>query len=213
MKLRYPLESELTPKEIDTGDHWVTVSLRNVGKDPLRDLEVNLNTLDSLYLSIYGTGKYISDLQPKEEEVIPFKVSANSTTDVYVSVRGRKNGELIHRESPTITVKVGREAAELRSLFVMTEPYPTLGETIKCEATVLGMRESEGLRLEFWTDIPSGEFEELGRIETKELEPGEEARYSAEITPKEEGFYTVHAYLYDEARRIGHQTDTISVVK
>lgn len=213
MKLRYPLEFELSPKEIDTGTHWVTLRLKNIGTDTLEDLDVRLNSLDTLYVSVYGTGKYVSDLKPNEEEVVPFQISGTATTRVYASVSGTRNGEFFHIESPSIKLKVGKEVAELQTLFVMTEPYPKLEEKLRCEATIMGLKRSEGLDLEFWAETPSGKFEELAKVETKELSAGEETSYSAEITPKEEGLYTIHAYLYDDTRRIGHKTDIVSVEK
>jgi hypothetical protein len=211
--LRYPLEFELLPKEMDPGIHWVTLQLKNVGTKTLKGLEVNLNSLDSQFFSVLGTGKYLLDLKPKEVEVVPFQVSATATTKLYASVSGTMDGANFYRESPTIRVKVGKAPAELKSLFTMTEPYPPLGESLRCEATLLGLEKSEGLDLEFWAEIPSGKFEELARIETKRLSTGEETTFSAEITPKEEGFYTIHAYLYHDNRRIGHETDSIWVKK
>jgi hypothetical protein len=47
----------------------------------------------------------------------------------------------------------------------------------------------------------------------KDLPVGEEARYSAEFTPKEIRFYTIYAYLYDGWRKIGHKTDSIYAQK
>jgi hypothetical protein len=46
-------------------------------------------------------------------------------------------------------------------------------------------------------------------MEIKDLPVGEEARYTAEFTPKETGYYAIYAYLYDGWRRIGHKADTI----
>jgi hypothetical protein len=56
-------------------------------------------------------------------------------------------------------------------------------------------------------------MKQLEKIETKELSAGEEVRYSAEVTPKESGYYTIHAYLYHYWKRIGHKSDTIWVKK
>jgi hypothetical protein len=108
---------------------------------------------------------------------------------------------------------VGRKPAELKNVFVMTEPYPPLGGPLKVEATVLGLQQSEGLDLEFCAESPSGQFQELAKIETKRLSPGEKVQYSAEITPKEEGLYTVTACLYDNFERVGRETDYVYVQK
>jgi hypothetical protein len=96
---------------------------------------------------------------------------------------------------------------------VLSHPYTTIGETLSAEATIKGLRKSTGLKLEFWVETPSGKFEEQATIEIKELSVGEEARYSAEFTPKETGHYTIYAYLFDEWRRIGHKTDSIYAQK
>ena len=43
------------------------------------------------------------------------------------------------------------------------------------------------------------------------LEAAKEVRYGVEITPQEEGMYTLYAYLYDGARRIGHELEHVRV--
>jgi len=40
---------------------------------------------------------------------------------------------------------------------------------IKVEAIIKGLVDGDGLDLYFWTDIPSGKFEELATIKTKKL--------------------------------------------
>jgi len=86
-------------------------------------------------------------------------------------------------------------------------------ETLSVEATIKGLQKSTELKLEFWVEMPSGKFEEQATMEIKDLPVGEEARYTAEFTPKETGFYTIYAYLYDGWRRIGHKTDCIYAKK
>jgi hypothetical protein len=58
---------------------------------------------------------------------------------------------------------------------------------------------------------PSGRSEKQATTEIKELSAGEEARYTAEFTPKETGGYTVYVYLYDGWQRIGYKTSSIYV--
>jgi hypothetical protein len=48
------------------------------------------------------------------------------------------------------------------------------------------MRDSEGLKLVFWMDTPSGKYEELTGIKTRKLSKGEEAAYKAKIKPNED---------------------------
>jgi len=211
MAIKYPLEYEMTPKSIDAGRHWVTLSLKNIGTQDLTGLDINLNSLDAYSISVLGTGSYVSILKPNETRELPFQLSANRTGSLYVTLDGWKDGERFHWESPGIPMTVGEEVAELASLFAMTEPYSVVGERIRCEATVRGRSASEGLKLEFWADTPSGEFEELAIVETKALDVGEDAIYSAEITPDEDGLYTIYAYLYDGVRRIGREVEYVYV--
>ena len=211
MTTKHPLEYELTPKEIDTGRHWMTLSLRNIGAQELTGLDVNLNSLDAYSISVLGTGSYVAMLGPDESLELPFQVSADRTGRVYVTLDGWQDGERFHWESPEIPVTVGAEAAELVSLFAMTEPHPVVGEAVRCEATVRGLSETRGLGLEFWADTPGGAFEELAIVDTKPLGEGEEVTYSAQITADEDGLYTIYAYLYDGIRRIGRKFETIYV--
>lgn len=172
-----------------------------------------MNSLDSYSLGVYKKSKYLAELKPGQEKVVPFRVTATATTNVFVSIFGYKEDRYYYWESPLIGLKVGKEVAELKTLFAMTAPFALLGKSLECEATVRGLERSEGLNLEFWADTPSGKFEELAKIETKALSVGEEATYSAKITPREKGLYTIHAYLYDDYKRIGHETDSILVRK
>lgn len=75
------------------------------------------------------------------------------------------------------------------------------------------MKKSGELELEFWAETPIDRFEELAALKTKPIDSGEIAKYSAEITPENEGLYKIHAYLHDGHRRIYHKTDTIYVKK
>jgi len=209
--IKYPLEYELTPTNIDTGRHWITLRLQNIGTQDLTDLDINVNSLDAYSISVLGTGSYVSILKPDETRDLPFQVSANRTGSLYLALDGRKDGERFHWESPGIPITVGAEVAELVSLFTMTEPYSMVGERVRCEATVRGLAQSEGLKLEFWADTPGGHLEELAIVETKALSPGEEATYSAEVTPNHDGLYTIYAYLYDGVRRIGREVEYVYV--
>ena len=96
---------------------------------------------------------------------------------------------------------------------MLSHPYTEIRKTLSAEATIKGLRTSKGLKLEFWVETPSGKNEQQATIDRKDLPVGEEARYSAEFTPKEIGFYTIYAYLYDGWRKIGHKTDSIYAQK
>ena len=97
--------------------------------------------------------------------------------------------------------------------MVLSHPYTTIGKTLSAEATIKGLRKVAGLKLNFWVETPLGNFEEQATMDLKELSVGEEARYSAEFTPKETGCYTIYAYLYDGYRRISLKTDSIYAQK
>ncbi|MDD1678643.1 MAG: hypothetical protein LUO93_05615, partial [Methanomicrobiales archaeon] len=98
-------------------------------------------------------------------------------------------------------------------LVVLSHPYTQIGKTLSVEATVKGLKKSAGLKLEFWVEPPSGKSEKQAEISIKELSVGEEARYTAEFTPKETGRYTIYAYLFDDWRRISRKTTTILAEK
>jgi hypothetical protein len=154
---------------------------------------------------------FVPVLDTDAKEVIPVQVSANVSGSVYITVDGKREGEPFHWESPDITLTVGDESAELVSLLALTQPGPTVGDRIRCEAALRGRVRSDGLKLEFWAQTPGGDFEELAILETKTLSPGEEARYVAEIEAGEVGRYTIYAYLFDGTTRIGREVEAIRV--
>ncbi len=211
MALRYPIEYALTPKSIRAGRRWLSLRLKNVSSDTISALDIRLNSLDVYSISVYGTGDYVSVLQPDEEIILPFQVQANASGSVYVTVDGVRDGGDFHWETPAMPLTVGKEVAELVSLYAMTEPYPLLGDRIECEATIRGLETTEGVTLEFWAENPSLDFEAFHTIDTKALAPGETVRYTAEFSPEEEGLYTIYAYLYAGSRRIGREIEHVSV--
>jgi hypothetical protein len=213
MRLKYPFEVEVKPREVDFGLHWITVSLKNFSDDDLYNLDVKLNSLDSYYVWVYGSGQYVPNIESNETEIVPFQVSATGTTRVYVTASGRRNGDYFYWESPRFKLSVGREAAELRNLFVLSHPYTTIGKTIEAEAVIEGVAGGKSLDLQFWVDTPSGSFDKIADVETKVLDEGEEVKYSAEITPEEDGLYEIFAYLYDEQKMLGRKSNTILVSK
>jgi hypothetical protein len=208
---KYPVEYELTPKKLEKGTHWISLKLTNIGTDPIMTLDVQLHSLDTSCISVMGLSKFIADLKPRETEVVPFQVNATRNGKLYVTVNAFQKTDPFYWISTNIPVRVGRETAELTYVFAMTEPYPTAGSTIAVEAKVTGHGVSENLKIEFWADTPSDEFEELGKIKTKPLNAGESSVYRTEITPKETGQYTIHAYLYDNRQLIGHEQDIVWV--
>jgi len=177
LKIRHPIEFEIIPEKIDRGTKWVTLRVKNLSDYTITNLDLKLNSRDSFALETMSSGKYVFKLKPKQEELIPFQVQAIATTDVYVTINGYQNGGFFYVESPDMPIRVTDQPADLRSMFVMTEPYPPLEETLKCEANIVGLEKTGELDLEFWADTPSGRFEQLGEIKTKSLTAGEETSY------------------------------------
>lgn len=211
MPIKYPMQYEIDPTQIGVGMRWLTVALRNVGDEELNGLDVRLNSMDDYNIRVFGTGNYIPQLYPDEDRAIPFQLSANATTSLYVTLDGWRAGAPFHWESPAVIVMVGQEEAELVSLFTMTKPYPPSGEPIEVEATVRSMAHSTGMRLELWEEAPGGSFDQLEEVGLGELEAGELVRHTAEFVPQEVGLYKIYAYLYSEVRRIGRQIEQVYV--
>jgi hypothetical protein len=219
-RYKYPMEYEVTPGVIDKGTNWVTLRLKNIGRETLKELDIQLHSLDTYNLTVYGpglsgAGQYLSELGPNKEKETVFRVNALGPSFVYITIKGRRFGEKKYFwwESGWTNIKLSEEKAEIGSLLVLSNPYTMIGKTISVEATIKGLQRSTGLKLEFWVETPSGKSEQQSTMEIKDLPVGEEARYTAEFTPKETGHYTIYAYLYDGWKRIGHKTDTIYAQK
>ena len=216
-RIKFPIEYELSPTEIGKGKQWLTLKLKNIGKQALQRLDVELHSLDTFYLFPlifpYAFGEYVGVLKPGQEKEVVFQVNAYASADVYVTFKAYKEGDYFWWESGWTHISVTEEKAEIGRLLVLSHPYTRIGETLSVEATIKGLQKSKGLKLEFWVETPSGKSEEQATIDIKDLPVGEEARYTAEFTPKETGYYTIYAYLYDGWRRISHKTDNIYAKK
>jgi len=218
LKYKFPLEYELNPAEVEKGANWVTLKLKNIGSETLRDLDAQLHSVDTYNLSVFGSwgpgaGQLITELGPNKEVRLVFRVNALGSANVYVTLKGREDGKYFWWESGWSSLHLSEEKAEIGSLLVLSHPYTSIGKTISAEATVKGLRKNGGLTLEFWVETPSGKNEQQARIDIKDLPVGEESRYTAEFTPKETGFYTIYAYLYDGYMRIGYKTAHINAQK
>ena len=171
-----PFEYELTPETLEKGTHWLTLRLKNKGDDDLQYLDVKMHPIDSLHISFRNHNDYIFRLRPEEERHMDFQVEANGTSHLYISVHGRRNGDNFHWDSPLLREEVLGDPAEIEYISVTNGD---IGGEIEAEAIVKGMRDSEGLKLVFWTDTPSGKYEEIQEIKTRKLSKGEEASYKA----------------------------------
>jgi hypothetical protein len=175
-------------------------------------MDINMHSTDSLQISLRKSSDHIFRLTPDEDRLLSFQVDAHGTTSLYFSIRYFKEGGSFHWDSPWIREQVLGEVAELERILV-SNPYGIIGRELEAEATIKSLGSSDGLDLQFWADTPSGEHEELAEIKTKKLSRGEEVSYTAKITPKEKGYYTVYASLYDHNRRIGKNFDIMWVEK
>jgi hypothetical protein len=213
LRSKHPIEYQLNPTEMEKGKQWLTLTLKNTGSKTLKRLDVELHSLDTFYLFPFifpfGIGHYIEELKPNEEKEVIFQVNANGSADVYATIRARKDGDHFWWESGWTHISVSEQKAEIGRLVVLSHPYTTIGKTLSAEATIKSLGKGTGLDLEFWVETPSGNFEKQATIDIKELSVGEEARYTAEFTPKETGYYTIYAYLYDGYKRIGHNSYSI----
>jgi len=214
LRWKYPIEYEVTPTEVDRGTNWLTLRLKNIGRETLEELDIQLHSRDTYNLTVYGiwalgAGQYLSELEPNNERKMRFRVTAYGSANVYATIKARKEGYFFWWESGWTNIRLSEEKAEIGSLLVLSNPYTAIGRTISAEATLKGLRKNGELRLEFWVEPPSGKSEEQATIDIKDLAVGEEERYTAEFTPKETGYYTIYAYLYDGWRRIGYKTEFI----
>ena len=212
IRQKHPIEYELSPDTLEKGTQWLTLRLKNVGNENLHNLDIKMHPTDSLQISFRDPNEYIYRLRSDEENYLSFQVDVHGTTSLYFSIRYFKEGGSFHWDSPWIRQQVLGEVAELEGILV-SNPYGIIGRELEAEATIKGLGNSDELDLTFWMDTPSGKYEELAEIKTKKLSRGEEISYTAKITPKEEGYYTVYASLYDNRRRIGRHFDTLWVEK
>jgi len=218
LKYKFPIEYEFDTVEIEKGTNWVTLKLKNIGSETLRDLDAQLHSVDTYNLSVFGSwgsgaGQLITELEPNKEVRLVFRVNAIGSANVYATLKGRKDGKYFWWESSWSSLHLSDEKAVIGSLLVRSNPYTLIGKTISAEATVRGLRKNGGLKLEFWVETPAGKNELQATTDIKDLPIGDEARYTVEFTPKETGFYTIYAYLYDGYMRIGYKTEHIQAAK
>ncbi len=90
IRLKHPIEYELTPDAVERGSHWLTVRIKNTGDNDLQNLNVKMHSLDSIHISFRNPNYYIYDLEPNEEKYFEVEVQANKTSScilVFVDVR------------------------------------------------------------------------------------------------------------------------------
>ena len=99
-RIKFPFEYEMSPKEIRTGTNWVTLKLKNVGMSALNELDVQLHSMDTYNLTVFGTGlfgagEYLPYLGLNMEKELVFRVNAIGSAEIYATVTGRKDGDYI----------------------------------------------------------------------------------------------------------------------
>ncbi|KPL21836.1 MAG: hypothetical protein AMJ93_08695 [Anaerolineae bacterium SM23_84] len=204
MAVKHPIMYELSPQKIDPGTRWLTLRLKNVGEEALRSLDVRLNSLDTYSISVQGLGRFWGLLAGGDEMEFPFQVLADSSGRLYASIDGWKVDERFHWESPGVLISVGEPMAELVSLYAVADEHPDKGVAIRCEAVVRGLCDYEGLELSFLAETPRGELMELPTVEAAGC-VGEQQIYGAQMETDQAGLFTIHAYLNEGPRRIGHE--------
>src|SRR4030042_2017388 len=96
-RYKFPFDYELSPLEIEVGTNWVTLNLKNIGRETLRDLDIQLHSLDTYNLTVYGmglfgAGQYLEELKSGEEKEESFRVNAVGSANVYVTIKARREG-------------------------------------------------------------------------------------------------------------------------
>ena len=170
MRLKRPFEYDIKPNEVDKGNHWLTLDLKNVSIDVMTQLDIQLHSLDSYFINVYGTGSYVSKLESNETRSIPFQIAAHGSSNLYVTLTGYRDGVYFYWETPMEKIRVRAEVAEIKNLFVLTHPYTSIGKTIEVEAIIKAITGGKTLELSFWVDTRTGTFEKIADIKTKILE-------------------------------------------
>lgn len=142
MVVSFPIRYDLEPRKVDPGLRWVKLTLHNMGSDDLTGLDVRLNSLDTYSIGVSSVEVTIPTLQPGEEKLCAFQISANLTGQLYITLDGWQNEERFHWDSPGIWVTVGEEMEEL----------------IDFEETLHTLNEGEDFAIELWTQTPDDLF-------------------------------------------------------
>lgn len=92
MVMKEPFEYELSPRSMGQGTTWVTLTLANRGAASLKDLHVELSSLDDYSIDVLTQGMFVPVLDPAGMEVIRLQMSARLSGSVYVTVDGEREG-------------------------------------------------------------------------------------------------------------------------
>ncbi len=99
MPIRSPIRYELSPRKLNVGEQWLTLTLENISQDGMTSVSKPKHT-NFFDLEILGTGEYVPSMRPEKEVILTFKVRAKRKTDVYVILNGLEGGNPFYGESP-----------------------------------------------------------------------------------------------------------------
>lgn len=213
MPTRRDIQYEISPKKLQEGDRWLSVSIKNMRKKELRGIDVRLNSMDTYSIEVLETNRFVPELGPGEETTVFYRVACRSPGNVYLSIDGFENGQGFYWESPSRTIVVGEPRGELVSVFATTKTRFVIGDKITAEATVKSNLDTKGLKLDVWTEAPDETIDEIKSFELEDLEPNKTKIYKCDFEPSLEGLYVVNAELFDGLKRLGHKADYVYVAK
>lgn len=208
-----PFEYSLTPEEIEPGTKWVSIHLKNIGKQPMMNMDVRLISNDPLRIRALDRSGYINMLDPGEERVVPVQVEANQGGWVYVHVEYWLDDKLYYWESPNVWIKVRRDPARIMTLFSMKGPQLNVGEEVPVEATIVANSPTNSLHMDFWVETAEGQFEAFETVDVDPMDADEARTIQTEFTPEEEGLYSIYAYLFVGDRRLDRKIEQLRVIK
>lgn len=209
---RLPVIVKLEPREVIRGKSQVSLKIKNIGEEEIETLEIGLSSLDQSLLEVQDSLKWLSNIHPGETAIIPYDISAFSTTKVHIKIFGYLGDERFSWQSPAIRLKVGDEVAQLDTLLIQGNANQKVGRRVEVETTIRGLKPDSKVRLDYWVNMPNGVFTQL---EETGIDINEESviKSKIEFTPESEGLYTVYAYLYDGIRQIDRDIDKVLITK
>jgi hypothetical protein len=208
---RKNVEFRLSPKVVDVGERWLTLHLKNLSDVDLRDIDVRLNSYNTLGLEVKQSSKYMPLFRVGEEINLYFMINIVFSTPLYVSMTGYRGEELFYWETPAITIRVRHELAEISMMFAKGEPQTKVGNIIKVSTTVASFKLVDELDLEVWIEAPDGEIEEVEMVSTGKLKEGDVKEFISEFKPEKKGVYTVHSELFQGIKKISSKVDYVLV--
>ncbi len=212
MMRRLPISVKLAPMEIKKGKSRINLNIKNHGNKEIETLEVGLASLDQRLINVKDSLKWVKNIDPKETIIVPFSISAHGSARLYIRIFGYMDDERFSWESPALRIKVGEEAAEIINLLILGEAKQEVGQSIKVETTIKGLKPNSSINIDYWVNTPEGVFNNLGQEKITIQKVGIEKDVITFI-PQIEGQYTIYAYLYVNSKQIDRQSDKIYIIE